>query len=310
MANKWLNKFSEIAQKVGTNIQNTTENITKQDLSDLASKAGSGISDFAGKTQKYFKDISNSNKEIMSEVEEKITQNEDATVNPKVASYIAATLNTTQTLASDIVNVGKKVISNVNLSSESERQEAENTVYIDSIPLEQILKDLLRAENTSPGMWKDEATNHIYFIIGPQEWWSKNTNSGDSGAISLMAHHLSVLSKRDFKTYRKEFEVEAVGILKNYFSDIPEKANDADLDNPSIQTTKEKADKLNPKTDTTEATEKVTAKKATRKVRKSAAKKVEKTEETDESKAVKTATKTVRKTTAKKSSSTKPKSSM
>lgn len=305
MAKKWLEKFTKIAQTVGENIQNTTENISKNGLGDIASKASNSISEFSEKTQEYFKDIGNTNKEIMNEVENKIKKNEDANVNPKVASYIAATINTTQTIANDIVNVGKKVINNVSNSTESNNDD-ESIVLIDAIPVESVLRDVLRAKNISPGSWKDEHTNQLYFIIGPQEWWAKETNNGGSGSISLMAHHLSILSKRDLKTYEKAFTVEAVGVLKNFFSEYPEKANDNDMDNPSIKTNKEKAEQLNPKDKTDEPIKK-SAKKSTKVARKKSVKKVEDSNDEKTDKKVSSTKKTVRKTATKTATKKTPK---
>lgn len=301
----WLDKISSIADKVSKSITETTENVSNTykntDLTTIKTKTIEGIQDITGRTQDYFKDISKTNKEIMSEVEAKISENKDASVHPKVASFIAATLNTTQTITDDIVNVSKKVIHNISQDKFDENDKQNHIVYIDSIPLKEVFTKVMMFENISQNLWKNPNQANIYMLTDNDEWVFLNTNVGGKGAISLFSHYLSLLAKKDFNAHKTELEFEAIGILKNVFSDTAEKTNEQNLENPSIKTNKEKSDILNPQGKVAPKA-KTPAKKAVKTAKKTTSAK----KDTSDTNSPKKATKTVRKRVVKKDDDTKP----
>lgn len=255
---KWFDKISKVKEKVGTTLNDTVSTLTKnykeKGIGGISEKTDEIFSKVSERTQDYLKNISETNKEIMTEVEEKVKENNpNNPINSRIAGILAATVNTTQTIGEDLVVVGKKAFKNIAdeiKSNENVEQKNDIVVKLNDVPLETVFKTIFKAVSQENNLWLDLTTKQEY-LVRDNEWWAKGTQYGGKGAVSLLAYHLSILANRDYYEYNKELEFEAIGVLKNCFSNKPEKVETSDLEEPTLKTNKQTSVLLQPKKKTT-----------------------------------------------------------
>lgn len=242
----WLDKITKVADRAVNAVteaaNNTVKTYQEKGLDGIVDKTGEilvktgetvtkAAEVAADKTQSYFKDIGQTNKELMNEVEENVGK---GTIGGKIAGGLAATANTTQTMAEDLVNLTKRtyqnlvdqdgnkidVVGNLDGVNRDVAKPTKETVdqrfqRLNAMPLEEVLS-IIKADKRENGKWVD--VTGTTFLIHKDSWFSPNNSIGGKNAVSLMNYHLSKVTNLDYhnSAIYKELTHETLNILDSY----------------------------------------------------------------------------------------------
>lgn len=242
----WLDKITKVADRAVNAVteaaNNTVKTYQEKGLDGIVDKTGEilvktgetvtkAAEVAADKTQSYLKDIGQTNKELMNEVEENVGK---GTIGGKIAGGLAATANTTQTMAEDLVNLTKRtyqnlveqdgnkidVVGNLDGVNREVVKPANETVdqrfqRLNAMPLEEVLS-IIKADKRENGKWVD--VTGTTFLIHKDSWFSPNNSIGGKNAVSLMNYHLSKVTNLDYhnSAVYKELTHETLNILDSY----------------------------------------------------------------------------------------------
>jgi hypothetical protein len=238
MAN-WFDKITKATDKMVTAVEQATSKTIKtyqeqgfdgliDKTNDILNKTSDGIEKAtihaADKTQDYFKNISEVNKNIMDEVETNVGK---GTLSAKIAKGFAVTANTTQIIADDLTEITKRLYKNIieesqnidNPTSTNSTQNTNNpatTQELDAISLNFTLSKIIGATQDEEFKWHD-ATNTTYLTL-ENSWYEPTSRIGGKNSISLLTFYLSKLSDMDYHNsqYHTELQNKAINILESY----------------------------------------------------------------------------------------------
>lgn len=229
---KFLDKFTQIAEKVAATVEQTATTVTKaykeQGVEGMIKKTSDGFNTLSKKTQDYYTDIGNTNKKIMD-------ANKSNKIEDKIATAAAVVVNTTQTIMEDAVKVTVDTVKsavktenpdNTGLPAKlsetassylkSDQLTQAELVGLDSTPLEIAMKYLgATPADRIPGKWTLNDTGHnIQITTHENKWYDFNAAMGGQGAVSFMTAVSLNHTKTDDPATLKMAKDEAVAMLQ------------------------------------------------------------------------------------------------
>lgn len=231
MAN-WLDKITQAANRVADAAQEATsstiDKYKKDGLDGILKSTQDVVSKGLDNTQAYLKDIGTSAKQTMKESEKNVGE---GTLSGKIASGISAVIHTTKIVSEDLTNASQKLLNNLtrdenaidkvgNLDGvgrkvDNGEDKAAREAKLDSIALETVLRDVIKARQVQDTEWITEQNRRIS-VMG-LSWFDNQSRQGDKGAISLLEFHLAQMLELDYQQYRNkqgELRREAIKILE------------------------------------------------------------------------------------------------
>lgn len=225
---KFLDKFSTIANRVAQNATELAESVSekykKEGFQGIVKTTEDGVNKAVDSTKNYFQEIGSSAKEAMTEAEKNVGK---GTISGKVASGLVGTISVTQEVAGDVAKLSKRLLSPFTEGHPSEKETTKtpekNTTLTVEAPLEKVLSEIMGAKNISTtanknGKWQEPQSENIIQIAN-NSWYSPTSNIGGNDAVSLLAFHLTNITKRDHnnKSEQELIKKQAAQILVSYF---------------------------------------------------------------------------------------------
>ena len=210
----FLDKITKLAEKAADAVVKTSDQIAqtyqKDGFDGIVNKTADSLTKAGQKTQEYFTNIGDKNKQILDAIPEK-------DLEATLAKATAVVINTTQTIVKDAAKVTmdtvdavskniEKIVAEQNAEKVSETPSTQQKktsdvkdlflneaqiAELDCMPIELYVKHLGAQSNVDGQSDKYELDNFV-FVSKNQKWYDFNNQKGGVGSISFVSHYIRV----------------------------------------------------------------------------------------------------------------------
>ena len=261
-----FDKITKLAEKAADAVVKTSDQIAqtyqKDGFDGIVNKTADSLTKAGQKTQEYFTNIGDKNKQILDAIPEK-------DLEATLAKATAVVINTTQTIVKDAAKVTMDTVDAVsknidkivaeqseeNISETSSKSQKKTSdvkdlflneaqiAELDCMPIELYVKHL-GAQSNFDGQEDKYKLDDFVFVSKNQKWYDFSNNKGGVGSISFVSHYIRVkngLLDNDNSEVSKEIRNSVFDILSK-IAELSEYQNDLNswikTENDKIKSTK------------------------------------------------------------------------